>query len=671
MIRERGRQTVLVEDTDPCYLPDGGMAFISTRCQQFGRCHSGAYKPTATLYRAELDGSRIRPLSFNEANEWFPAVLFDGSIVYCRWDYVNRHPVPFQSLWTTRPDGTQTAHYYGNNSEAPCLIGEPQPIPGTQKTVATAAAHHGQTLGTLIVVDPNRGQDHGEPLTWITPELRFPESGVPPGITLAAMPLDDDLYFMRAHQGRQYFNGRAGTPWPITEELFLCTYQHGGGRYAVYLIDVLGGRELIYIDSKISCFDPIPLRSRPMPPAVPSAIAGQEHEKTGAFYIQDVYQCSHPLEPGSIQRVRINELISQPAAFSPESLAYRQELVKRILGTVPVEADGSVAFEAPAGTPLQFQLLDENGMAVMTMRSLVYLQPGERASCVGCHESRSSAPPSTAAMKARVRPITPPVGPRYEGGFSFVRSVQPILDRYCISCHGLDKVEKDINLLGLPYVKDVGGGMFDNKAYSIAYRSLIQSGQLRVAMAWGETPTSRPGDYFARAGTLGKMLLAGHPDEDGKKRVELDPESLQRIVDWMDLNSQFYGDYSLNRIEWQPPSTEGEKRLREAIARRFGADLAAQPYAALVNNAHPSESRVLMAPLPVAAGGWGQIDKGGFSGKSDPDWQELLKLVKASITPLVYHDIAGTCGRDEDCRCGGCWVRRNVMARQGTNGRKE
>ena len=112
-----------------------------------------------------MDGTGIRQLSFNEANEWGPAVLSDGSIAYSRWDYINRSLVAFQSLSVMHPDGTQTAHYYGNNSPRPCLIGEPQPVPGTRKTVATAAAHHGQTLGSLIVIDPRKGQNHGPPLT--------------------------------------------------------------------------------------------------------------------------------------------------------------------------------------------------------------------------------------------------------------------------------------------------------------------------------------------------------------------------------------------------------------------------------------------------------------------------------------------------------------------------
>ncbi|MCX7006755.1 MAG: hypothetical protein NTY53_05835, partial [Kiritimatiellaeota bacterium] len=135
-----GRETVLIEDTDPCYLPDGGIAFISTRSQQYGRCHGSRYVPSYTLYRCDAAGGNIRALSYNESNEWAPSVLPDGSLVYCRWDYVDRHDVQFQSLWTIRPDGTQTAHYYGNNSAAPCLISEPQTIPGSHKTVSTCGA---------------------------------------------------------------------------------------------------------------------------------------------------------------------------------------------------------------------------------------------------------------------------------------------------------------------------------------------------------------------------------------------------------------------------------------------------------------------------------------------------------------------------------------------------
>jgi len=658
--RMRDRQTVLVEDFDPCYLPDGGFAFISTRSQQFGRCHGGRYVPSYILYRGELDGSKIRPLSYNESNEWGPAVLHDGAIVYTRWDYVNRHDVLFQSLWGIHPDGTQTTHFYGNNSPAPCLIGETQPIPGVHKVVATAAAHHGQTLGSIIVIDPSRGQDHGHPLTWVTPELPFPESGVPPGITSAAVPLADDRTggFGSVSPGVQ----RAGTPWPLNEDLFLCTYWHSNRNYGIYLIDTVGGRELIHADPSVACFDPIPLRPRPMPAVMSSAIAGREKEKTGVFTVQNVYQCSFPLEKDSIKSIRVNEIISQPTSSSPVRSKADNEVVKKILGTVPVNADGSAAFEAPANTPLQLQLLDANGMAVMTMRSLIYVQPGERAGCIGCHENRYGAPPVMPASAMHIAKIAPPAGAKYEPGFSFVRTVQPVLDRYCIGCHGPGTAPAKCDLLGHrpPSVAPAR-----STAFSAAYESLTVGGLVRIAPRNGESFPSRPKDYFAHAGRLAKMLLEGHPDKQGKKRVELDRDSFQRIVDWMDVNCQFYGDYSFNRIEDQPPLPAGEKALREAIARRFGDEIAQQPFAALVNVANTGESRILMAPLPQKAGGWGQIERGAYSGASDPAYVEMRKLVEASITPTPHKDIAGTCGRDAGCRCGSCWVRLDV-ARQAT-----
>lgn len=666
---QRDRETVLIEDMDPCYLPDGGIAFISTRSQQYGRCHGTRYVPSYTMYRGELDGSNIRPLSYNESNEWGPSVLPDGSLIYTRWDYVNRHDTIYQSLWTMRPDGTQTAHYYGNNSAAPCLIGEARAIPHSPKVISTAAAHHGQMLGTLISIDPRQGQEHGQPLTWVTPELRFPESGVPAGITMTAYPLLEDipysanaLHTPRRGESIIPSTGRAATPWPLSEDLFLCTYQHGP-LHAIYLVDSLGGRELIHADATISCFDPIPLKRRPMPPVIPSAVT-DPNKKTGVFVVQDLYRSTQAIPAGSIKAMRINEIISQPTAAVPPRSYVHNEVVKRILGTVPVAPDGSVAFEAPANVPMQFQLLDENGMAVMTMRSLVYLQPGERATCVGCHGPRNNTKPPEIPPSLKIHAIKPPVGPQYPGGFSFVRTVQPVLDRHCIQCHGLDKTEGGINLTGEFHRQDQPPRGRPLSWASAAYQSLLNApGLVKVAQRNQETAYSTPKDYFSHAGRLAQFLLAGHPDKNGQKLVQLDRASFQRIVDWLDVNAQFFGDYSHNRIETQPPHPEGERVLRAAIAKRFGQDLAKQPFATLVNVANPAESRILLAPLATKAGGWGQLAN-GFADKNDPEYLELCRLVAASITPLPYRDIAGTCGRDDNCRCGNCWVRKLRLSQQ-------
>ena len=166
-----------------------------------------------------------------------------------------------------------------------------------------------------------------------------------------------------------------------------------------------------------------------------------------------------------------------------------------------------------------------------------------------------------------------------------------------------------------------------------------------------EKNISRPKDYYAHGGRLGPMLLANH------QKVNLDKESFARLIDWLDLNAQCYGDYSFNRIEDRRADAAGEKALRAYILARFGEALSTQPYAALVNVAQPDESRILMAPLATAAGGWGQITAGGWATREDPDFQKARQLVDASIAPMQVHDIAGTCGNPQRCRCGSCWVR--------------
>jgi hypothetical protein len=646
------RQTVLIEDYDPCYLPDGGFAFISTRSQQFGRCHGSRYVPSYVMYRADADGAGLERISFNEANEWDPSVLPDGRVIYCRWDYINRHDTNFQSLWVTRPDGTMVEHYYGNYSVGPCMIAEPTAIPGSRKIVATATDHHGYTAGSIIVIDPAKGQDGGAPLRVVTPEIGFPERSPPKGTTFTPRPLRSDVEPAQRNRRR-----RAATPFPLTEDLFLVSYPHGE-RCAIYLIDTVGGRELIYADPKISCFSPIPIRPRPRPAVVTSTVGEPRQGAKGWFVVQDVYQSTQPIERGSIKRLRVSAIISQPTRSKPILSHVNNEIIKRILGTVPVEPDGSVAFEAPADTPLQFQLLDANGMAVMTMRSLVYRRPGEMTGCVGCHEPREDTPQMHQPPSAlKFRKLQPPAGPRYDGGFSFVRTVQPVLDRYCIGCHGLEKTEAGVNLTGA-FRDSSGKGL----RFTASYESIMRrGGMVKIAQRNSETAYSTPKDYYAHAGRLTKMLLDGHPDKAGKPKVRLDRDSLSRIIDWLDLNAQFYGDYSFNRIETQRPVGAAEKALRQAVAKRFGTKISGQPFAALVNLAMPSESRILKAPLAEKAGGWGQpFPRGAWTNTNDMTYKHMAKLVEACVPQLKRHDIAGTCGSPEGkgCRCGCCWVRQ-------------
>ena len=494
-----GRMTVLCEDYDPCYLPDGGFAFISTRNQGGVRCHNGGrYCPTYFLYRCDADGSNVRQLSFGEANEWDPMMMPDGRIIWMRWDYINRPVIPTFGLWNIRPDGTAASHYFGNYTPNPCRICQPRPIPGSHKIVATTAGHHTMQAGSLILIDRRIAEDGLEAITRLTPEATFPES--------------------EGHSPVSF-----STPYPLSEDLFLaafCPDPYPGSMarmprhnaYGIYLVDTLGGRELIYRDPEISCFAPMPVQPRPVPPALPSVVASKDMQAKGVFYLQDVYQSTQDIPRGAIQRLRVNELIPQPTQRVPYSSRVTFEVLKRIVGTVPVDESGSVAFEAPAGVPLQFQALDQNGMAVMTMRTFTHLQPGEQAGCVGCHEPRTSTPViRRSAAAGQVLKLEPPAGPQYPGGLSFAKTVQPVLDRYCVACHGLKETAGKINLLGMIDATEKNiANAFGRLLPSTAYAALTKDGRLvKIAQYRGETWYSQPKDYFAHGGTLAKMLLAG------------------------------------------------------------------------------------------------------------------------------------------------------------------
>ncbi len=444
------------DDFAPRYLPDGKILFVSTRRGGWHRCGNPGCE-TYTLATAEADGSAPHPISFHETQEWDPAVLSDGRIIYTRWDYVDRHPVFYQQLWTTRPDGTAPAAFYGNNTFNPVGLWEAQPVPGSSRVMATAAAHHAMTAGSIILVDVKAGVDGPQSIVRLTPDAPFPESETPvsgrwfsptQGVTPHETP--ESLRW----PGHCY-----RSPYPLSETYFLAAYSfqalvgepqgNPANMFGLYLVDAFGNKELLYRDPNISSLWPIPLRSRPRPPVLPSALDASLGNE-GTFLLQDVYANYPNLPRGSIKRLRIVQVLpkSTPGIDNPPIGRPRGAPGKQVLGTVPVEPDGSAYFRVPAGIEVAFQMLDERGMAVQVMRSGTYVQPGEQATCVGCHEKRTTAPlrQPPQALSRPPSQITP--GPDGSKPFSYPLLVQPILDKHCVSCHSGAKPGGGIALTG-------------------------------------------------------------------------------------------------------------------------------------------------------------------------------------------------------------------------------
>jgi len=220
----------------------------------------------------------------------------------------------------------------------------------------------------------------------------------------------------------------------------------------------------------------------------------------------------------------------------------REENGRAILGTVPVEPDGSARFFVPAGKPVLFQALDADGFAYQTMRTVSYVQPGERVSCVGCHEHRRTAPIRKGRDVMALRRPPSRIDPGELGGrpFSYVDFVQPVLDRHCVRCHGGEKTDGGIDLTGAPhegFTRSYVTLLSDTDFWHVgtnpenAAKALVPrfGGRNQVQV----TPPG--GAYGALGSRLMKLLRAGHED------VELAPEDLRRLAAWIDLNAIFYG----------------------------------------------------------------------------------------------------------------------------------
>lgn len=360
----------------------------------------------------------------------------------------------------------------------------------------------------------------------------------------------------------------------------------------------------------------------------------------GTVFIQNAYLTRNDpesvIKPGMIKAIRVNALGVQPRATVMNcSMTCPNEIPKKVLGTVPVDESGSAFFNVPARTSLQMQVLDENGMAILTEKSFFYLQPGENRSCIGCHEPSGSSPNMSAmAGMARSKPLdlNPPAGPQYRGGLSFMRTVQPVLDRYCIKCHGLDKKEKDVDL-----VHD--GRMQWPKSFV----ALVERGDHEVGnkpYMGGENADrniSRPRRFYAFSNKVAHMLATG--EKKHPKLAETDRDSYMRIIEWMDLNAQCYGDYFPNKIEERTIDKNALNELRENVKRLFGETIAKQPERALINPAQPDESRILMMPLSVQAGGWGQVE--GWKSKDDPEYKKMTELVEKCIVRIENENVNG------------------------------
>ncbi len=440
------------DDLDPIYLPDGKhLIFTTTRGHSYVRC----MPPTNAfvLARCDRSGKNICLISANNEPDYLPSVMPDGRILYTRWEYTDKPVWRAQGLWTVHPNGTQVQVLWGNQSVWPDLLKDARVIPGSNRILFTGSAHHDWFAGCLGILDPEEGFNYPDGLRKITWELPWPESGDGPHERPASP---------RYHPSGRYL--AYYSPYPLGEYDFLVSADRGG-KFVLYIMDLDGNRELIY-EGTHNIWYAQPLQPRPRPPVLPDLVQWPTRENRdapdpGIIYSGDVYQNAPESLRGKARFLRVWTIDHKTYTYwyqrpyvstGPVVSAVQSDGVKRLIGTVPIEADGSVCFYAPPGIPLHFQLLDAEHRALQTMRSFVHVMPGEKRGCMGCHEAHSRAPISeryAGDMFRQPHEITPP--PWQDRTVSYPRYVQPVLDKYCGPCHqGTGEAVKVLDLTPRP-----------------------------------------------------------------------------------------------------------------------------------------------------------------------------------------------------------------------------
>jgi len=574
------------DDIEAVYLPGGDLVFGSSRSMRFVNCW---HTRVATLYRCSGDGTGIRMLSSNNDHDNTPWVLPDGRILYMRWEYVDRSQVHYHHLWTISPDGTAQMVYYGNQEPGVVML-DAKPVPGTDKVVASFSPGHGRKehMGYVTIVDPTLGPDD------------------PRGVR-------------RVSQGAPNWRD----PYAFSADCFLVADARG-----IHVMDGSGRTELIYrlpgSDAPLECHEPRPLQPRPRERSVPSR--ARPERATGQFVLEDIYDGRNmdSVEPGDIKKLLVLEQLPEPVHFSggmePLTIGGTFTLA-RVLGTVPVDPDGSASFEAPALRSLFFVALDENDLAVKRMQSFVTVQPGEVSGCVGCHEHRTRAPRSQRRLAALSRPPSriEPIAD-VPDVLDFPRDIQPILDRRCLPCHDADHREGGVELTG-----DMTP-MYTVSYWTIRRFDLVADGRNR--------PVSNlaPRSIGSAASRLMQLVDGSHHD------VRLTPVELRTLRLWIDTSATYPGTYSAFGSGMYAVNYPGAvlQRCTPCHGPKGGAtDFAGERgLDATCNLSRPEKSLLLRAPLARSAGGLGLCKDEVFHDADDPGHVRLLAAITEAAAQL-------------------------------------
>ena len=600
------------DDYEPAYLPDDDIVFVSTRSQRWVGCWM---TQVGTLFRCDREGGNLHPLSFNLEHDNTPAVLPDGRILFTRWEYVDRSQVGYHQLWTMNPDGTAVTTYFGNQRHYPLFI-DAQPIPGGTEVLLIDSPGHGRSdhRGHVCMVTPRYGPDDARGCRRITRQAAFNDPAPIDGVS-----------FLVASQKQLSLGTREGDLIPVL------TYK-----------------------GQANLHEPVPVRRRLREKII--ADRTDSRRSMGRMLLADIYtgRNMEGIERGEIKKLLVLEILPKPVNFSGGmdlTSWLGTFILERVLGTVPVEPDGSAYFEVPAGRCVLFVALDAKDLSVKRMQSFTNVMPGETLGCVGCHEPRTQAPPSGAgavpmALKRAASRIEP--FPGRPDVLDFRRDVQPVLNERCVACHSYEDPQGRVVL-----TDDLG------LRWSISYYTLLATGQ--VADGRNGLGNQKPRTIGSTASKLMSKIDGSHYE------VTVTGDEWRTIWLWLESGAPYAGTYAALRnaadqgreglmygIGGSPvmhqtcrqchapgrqaptlPAFLSEEQRRRLVRERNLApherivqeDDSRFSLHVLVNVSRPECSPLLLGPLSKAAGGWGTCAH-RFEGRGDPGYRQLLTALQ-------------------------------------------
>ena len=630
------------DDYEPCWSPDGGIIFVTTRARRWVNCW---LTQVGNIWRCDANGSNLRPLSANLEQDNTPWVLPDGRILYTRWEYIDRSQMNYHHLWTMNPDGTAQAVFFGNLHPGDVYI-DAKPIPGSDRVVLSRSPGHGQTehAGYLASLSVRNGPDDLSSLATISHSANYRD------------------------------------PWAFSSDAFMAASDN-----RLDLIDGRGHSSALFtlpVDfGDVWLHEPRPLTPRPREPIIPTRT--DLAEATGRFILNDAAfgRNMTGVKPGEIKRLMIIESLPKPINFTGgmDPLSYKGTFtLERILGTVPVDPDGSAYFEAPALRSLFFVALDENGRAVKRMQSFTTVQPGETLGCLGCHEERTaSVPPARFPSAATRHPGTIEPFRDVPDLPDYTRDIQPVLDHNCVRCHDDEQRAGGVILTG------DRGPMFSQSYYSLTAWKQLADGR--------NEPRS---NYPPRAlGSGGAPLMDKIEGKHHGVRMTDRDRLLVRL--WLDIGAPYPGTYAAlgtgsiggyiqnnqvlnNDRDWpetraaQPvfanrcdschlPTTRPlPHTLSDEIGLSFWDPDMNDPRLrfnrhVVFNLTRPQRSLILLAPLARSAGGYGlcKPQDAIFSSTDDPGYRALLAMCeggKRRLEEFKRFDMPGFRPRPEYVR---------------------